>query len=385
MLQPAGMAERSLLPVLSGKRIVVCVGAGGVGKTTVAAAIALGFARLGKRVLCITIDPAKRLADSLGLGAMNSEEQQVSAGLFEDAGITVSGSLTVLMLDTKRTFDDLVARHASSPEARDRIFDNRIYKYVSTSLAGTQSYMAMEKVLLVRQDPRFDLIVLDTPPTSNALDFLDAPERLIEAIDSAAMRWLAQTFQASGRFSLSLVARGVALVLRGLGRLTGKGFLEHLAEFVAELNELFGGFRERAALVAAAFRAPDLGYVLVTSAAPAAIEEVSYFATRLREQGMRADAVVINRLHPAPGPAEPASLQALVAELGLRFPRDSVVKLRHAAEDDKKRAAFEARQLGFLAGALGADPPEQLRVPVLAADVHDVRSLSFVASRLFPA
>jgi anion-transporting ArsA/GET3 family ATPase len=378
------MATDSLLPILAGKRIVVCVGAGGVGKTTVAAAIALGFAAQGKRVLCITIDPAKRLADSLGLGAMNTEEQAVSPELFAKAGVTVLGSLTVLMLDTKRTFDDLVARHASSPEARDRIFQNRIYNYVSTSLAGTQSYMAMEKVLLVRQDPRFDLIVLDTPPTSNALDFLDAPERLIEAIDSAAMRWLVQTFEKSGRFSLNLVARGVALVLRGLGRLTGKGFLEHLAEFVAELNELFGGFRERAAIVAKAFRAPDLAYVLVTSAAPAAIDEVSYFAARLREQGMRPDAVVVNRLQPAPETAEPSAVQSLARELGLELSEHALGGVLHSAADERSRAAFEARQLQVLSAALGADPPKQLRVPVLAADVHDVRSLSNVAARLFP-
>ncbi|HEX2670328.1 MAG TPA: ArsA-related P-loop ATPase, partial [Polyangiaceae bacterium] len=138
----------SLRPLLESKRIVVCVGAGGVGKTTVAATIALGFAQRGERVLCITIDPAKRLADSLGLGAMSAEEQRVSPELFERAGLVVAGELTVLMLDTKRTFDDLVRRHASSPEVRDRILQNRIYIYVSTSLAGTQSYMAMEKVLL---------------------------------------------------------------------------------------------------------------------------------------------------------------------------------------------------------------------------------------------
>lgn len=378
------MAEDSLLPILTGKRIVVCVGAGGVGKTTVAAALALGFAGLGKRVLCITIDPAKRLADSLGLGVMNAEEQAVDPALFSRAGLRIPGSLTVLMLDTKKTFDDLVARHASSPEARDRIFENRIYNYVSTSLAGTQSYMAMEKVLLVRQDPRFDLIVLDTPPTSNALDFLDAPERLIEAIDSAAMRWLVQTFERSGRFSLNLVARGVALVLRGLGRLTGKGFLEHLAEFVAELNELFGGFRERAAIVAKAFRAPDLAYVLVTSAAPAAIDEVSYFAARLREQGMRADAVVVNRLQPSPEAAEPGAVQALARELGLQLADHTVSNVLRAAADERARAAFETLQLRVLSAALGADPPQQIRVPVLAADVHDVLSLWNVAGRLFP-
>ncbi len=375
----------SLLPLLQGKRIVVCAGAGGVGKTTVAAAIALGFATQGKRVLCITIDPAKRLADSLGIGAMNTEEQLVSADLFERAGLSVSGSLTVLMLDTKRTFDDLVARHASSPEARDRIFQNRIYSYVSTSLAGTQSYMAMEKVLLVRQDPRFDLIVLDTPPTSNALDFLDAPERLIEAIDSAAMRWLVQTFEKSGRFSFNLVARGVALVLRGIGRLTGQGFLEHLAEFVAELNELFGGFRERAAAVAKAFRAPDLAYVLVTSPAPAAIDEVSFFAARLREQGMKTDAVVVNRLQPSPEASDVAAVTALAEQCGMQLSAAAATGIEQAAVDERRRANFEAGQLQALGKALGSEPPPVLRVPVLSADVHDVGSLSRVAERLFPA
>jgi anion-transporting ArsA/GET3 family ATPase len=379
------MSSDSLLPLLLSKRIVVCAGAGGVGKTTIAAAIALGFASHGQRVLCITIDPAKRLADSLGLGVMSTEEQRVSPDLFTSAGLGVSGSLTVLMLDTKRTFDDLVARHASSPETRDRIFNNRIYSYVSTSLAGTQSYMAMEKVLLVRQDPRFDVIVLDTPPTSNALDFLDAPERLIEAIDSAAMRWLVQTFEKSGRFSLNLVARGVALVLRGLGRLTGKGFLEHLAEFVSELNELFGGFRERAALVSKAFRSPELGYVLVTSAAPAAIDEVSYFSARLRSQGMRTDAVIVNRVQPSPGLADAEAVRVAASELGLSLSGSMLEKVQRAAADDRARALFEASQLQELDRALGPDRPKQWRVPVFAADVHDVRSLSHVAARLFPA
>jgi len=374
----------SLRPLLSGKQIVVCVGAGGVGKTTVAAAIALGFAREGQRVLCITIDPAKRLADSLGIGAMSTEEQRVSPELFTNAGLPAAGELTVLMLDTKRTFDDLVRRHASSPEVRDRILQNRIYSYVSTSLAGTQSYMAMEKVLLVRQDPRFDRIVLDTPPTSNALDFLDAPERLIEAIDSAAMRWLVQTFEKSGRFSLNLVARGVAFVLRGIGRLTGKGFLEHLAEFVVELNELFGGFRERAAAVAKAFRSPDLGYVLVTSPAPAAIDEVSFFAARLREQGMHPDAVVVNRLQPNPALADGPELLLAAHELGLELSVSALAGVARAAEDERTRAAFEAQQLEVLDSSLGAEPPAVLRVPVQAADVHDVRSLARVSALLFP-
>jgi anion-transporting ArsA/GET3 family ATPase len=239
-------------------------------------------------------------------------------------------------------------------------------------------------VLLVRQDPRFDRIVLDTPPTSNALDFLDAPERLIEAIDSAAMRWLVQTFEKSGRFSLNLVARGVALVLRGIGRLTGKGFLEHLAEFVVELNELFGGFRERAAAVAKAFRSPDLAYLLITSPAPAAIDEVSYFAARLRGQGMHPDAVVVNRLQPKPPLAEPSEVEQAAREFGLELSAQTSASVQRAAEDERVRALFEAEQLEVLDRSLGGEPPLILRVPVLAGDVHDVRSLSRVAALLLP-
>ena len=184
---------------------------------------------------------------------------------------------------------------------------------------------------------------------------------------------------------MNLVARGVALVLRGLGRLTGKGFLEHLAEFVAELNELFGGFRERAAVVAKAFRSPELSYVLVTSAAPAAIDEVSYFSARLREQGMRPDAVVVNRLQPSPGAADAATVQAAARALGLELSEYATSGVLQAAVDDRAREHFESRQLEVLEQALGAQPTKLFRVPVLAADVHDVRSLSAVAARLFPA
>ena len=181
------MSLPTLDTLIDERHVVLCVGCGGVGKTTVAAALALAGARRGKRVLCLTIDPARRLANSLGLDRMTGEAQRVEPALFQRAGLEVQGSLTVMMLDTKRTFDELVTRHASTPAARDKILENRLYQYVSTSLAGTQEYMAMEKLLSVKQDDHYDLIVLDTPPTSNALDFLDAPERITEAIDSAAM------------------------------------------------------------------------------------------------------------------------------------------------------------------------------------------------------
>ena len=167
----------SLRALIETRRVILCVGCGGVGKTTTAAALGLAAAMAGKRTLCLTIDPAKRLAESLGFSEMTSEAQQVEPKRLEEAGLRPAGSLTVMMLDTKRTFDDLIAHHASSPDVRDRILKNRLYRHVSTSLAGTQEYMAMEKLHELHQEGRYDLLVLDTPPTRNALDFLEAPKR----------------------------------------------------------------------------------------------------------------------------------------------------------------------------------------------------------------
>src|SRR5690349_14092031 len=269
---PEGPTLRSLV---EGRRVLVCAGAGGVGKTTVAAALAIGAARRNKRVLCLTIDPAKRLADSLGLRGMRGEVMSLGRERLDELGVPPGGSLTVSMLDTKRTFDDIVARHAPNEAVRERILGDRFYNYVSTQLAGTQSYMAMEKVLAVLGDPSYELIVLDTPPTSDALDFLDAPERLVEALDSPAMRWLVDAFEPKRRLGLGALARGVALVLRGVGRLTGRGFLENMAAFVTELNHLFGGFKERARQVSEAFRGADFAYVLVSTPVPPALEEAA--------------------------------------------------------------------------------------------------------------
>ena len=210
----------TLANIVETRRVVVCAGAGGVGKTTVAAALALGAAGRGRRVLCLTIDPAKRLADSLGFAGTRGETLVVDPERLRALGLPAEASLSVSMLDTKRTFDDIVARHAPSAAVRDRILDNRFYQYVSTSLAGTQSYMAMEKVLAVLDDQRYDLVILDTPPTSDALDFLEAPERLVEALDSPAMRWLVDAFEPTRRLGLGALARSVAGILRGMGRLS---------------------------------------------------------------------------------------------------------------------------------------------------------------------
>ncbi len=343
------------------RRVVIAVGAGGVGKTTTAAALGVAAAARGRRVLCLTIDPARRLAEALGLERMSSEEQVVGPELFARAGIPMEGSLTALMLDTKRTFDDLVIKYSSSPERARKLLDNKLYKYVSTSLAGTQEYMAMEKLVAVQQDPRFDLIILDTPPTANALDFLDAPLRLVEALDSSTMRWFLQAFESTGKLSLNLLARSAAIVLRGLGRITGGGFLAEMAEFIAELNDLFGGFKQRAQKVETALRSPEVSFVLVTSPAPMSIQEVLFFSDRLEQARMPRGAFVVNRFRmPPPGlnttPTAADAAQAVLSR-GVRLEDDAPPRLVQAHVDAVRLAALDALHVqGLDARAKGESP-----------------------------
>ncbi|MBJ72505.1 MAG: anion-transporting ATPase [Sandaracinus sp.] len=377
----------SLRQVVESHRVVVTVGSGGVGKTTTAAAIAMHAAMQGKKVLCLTIDPARRLANSLGLDEMTVDEQEVPAELFTRHGLELKGELSAMMLDTKRTFDELVAEQASSPEIRDKILNNEIYKYVAGSLAGTQEYMAMEKLHSVRQDPRWDLIVLDTPPTSNALDFLDAPDRLIDAIDSPAMRWFIQAFQGAGKFSFGMVGKGAAFLLRGLSKFTGAGFLEQIAEFVSGINDLFGGFRDRATEVGDALRSPEVAFVVVTSPAPLSIAEAIFFSERLKEAGMRRDGVVVNGVHaliPEPS-AKGEVLEAALQEAApdLEAPGKIIERMHQALQDERLRGVADRIETDRLKNRVG-DEVVYVEVPKLEEDVHDLGGLATIASHLVP-
>jgi anion-transporting ArsA/GET3 family ATPase len=378
----------SLLSVLERHRVVVCVGSGGVGKTTTAASLALYAAMTGKNVLCLTIDPARRLANSLGLKAMTGDEQLVAPELFAEAGLTANGSLRAMMLDTKRTFDELVERYASSKERAERILNNRLYQYISTSLAGTQEYMAMEKLHAVRQNAEYDLIVLDTPPTTNALDFLDAPEKLVQAIDSPAMRWFMQAFSGAGKIGLGLMGRGAGLVMRGLAKFTGGEFLDSVAHFVSDINELFGGFTDRARSVSDALRSSDVAFVLVTSPDPLAVREAVFFAEKLAGHGMRQAATVINRVtplldephgseaevHQALAPRIPATLEATALE----------EKLWRALDDERMRAVTDRGEVERLR-ALTQNRGLYVEVPTFEQDVHDLAALARVAKHLVGA
>ncbi len=369
--------------MLDSHRVIVCVGSGGVGKTTTSAALAVRAAQNGRRVLCLTIDPAKRLAQSLGLAELRGSEQAVSRELFALQGLRCEGSLSAMMLDMKGTFDELVTRNASSPEQRDRILQNRLYQYVSTSLAGTQEYMAMEKLHAVRLDPRFDLVVLDTPPTTNALDFLEAPQRLVGAIDSPVMRWFVETLENSK--GLSLMGRGAAFVLRGLARFTGVEFLENVGQFVTELNDLFGGFRERAKTVYEDLKGPDVAFVIVTSPSPLTVAEALYFTRKLRDFGIEPKAMIVNRVHGTPeacgdAQAAAAELQTFLQAAGSSADSSELIsRMSEALEDDVALARRDQAGVRRLKESVGQDL-SFAQVPAFERDVHDLAALAQVAA-----
>jgi anion-transporting ArsA/GET3 family ATPase len=375
----------ALSEIIESRRVIITVGAGGVGKTTTAAALGVAAAQRGKRVLCLTIDPAKRLAESLGISSMTTEAVAIDPQRFAEAGSPLTGELTVMMLDTKRTFDDLITKYSSTKEKAQKLLENKLYKYVSTSLAGTQEYMAMEKLIAVKDDPRYDLILLDTPPTANALDFLDAPERMMDALDSATIRWFVESFQSTGKLSLNILARSAATVLKTIGKVTGGGFLEDMAELISQLNDLFGGFKQRAALVQKTLRADDVTFVLVTSPAPMSIREVLYFSERLEKANMPRGAFVVNRFRLPPPNATTAGAVAdvkeAIADRRLTLDDDAPERLLKAHADAVKLAALDAFYVKTLdIGNAGAVPV--VRIPELASDVHDLRLLSSLARML---
>jgi len=377
--------------ILRRRRVLVCAGPGGVGKTTTAAALAVLGARSGRRVAALTVDPARRLADSLGIRDPGARAQELDPKVWQAPGQSDSGGrLSVMMMDTKRTFDELIERHASSPEARDRILNNRLYGYVSSHLAGAHEYMAMEKLLSVSQDSAFDLIVLDTPPTRDALDFLSAPERLVGALDSSVLSWLGQALHPSKGLTLGLLARGVSRVLGTMGRITGRELLEQLARFIVDLNELFGGFRQRAATVAQAFRGSQFGFVLVSSPRSAALDEASRLGRQLQLEGMTTDAFVVNRMPPGGGAASAAQIsQALAARLPDWSPSTAAASLetivRVAAQQSARRRESQER-VDALRSQLGARsrvaPPAFVLVPELPADVQGSAALQQLAQAL---
>ncbi len=279
-------------------RVVICCGSGGVGKTTTSAALALRAALGGARVAVVTIDPARRLADTLALHDVGNVARTVAL-----EGLPPGARLDALMLDAKRTFDDIVRRFAATDDARDRILGNHYYRYVSTRLAGAHEYMAMEKLLELVSSEAYDVVVLDTPPSRHALDFLAAPDRMANLMDEGVMRWLALP---ASRGGWKMIERGSELLARVLRSMLGDRTIGEIAEFFLAFQTLWDGFRERSSRVRALLGAPHTRFVLVTSPAPAARAEALDFVDVLVARGMPFGGFVINRCTEGPDLGEPA-------------------------------------------------------------------------------
>jgi anion-transporting ArsA/GET3 family ATPase len=277
--------------------VIVCAGSGGVGKTTTAATIALWGAIAGRRAAVLTIDPAKRLADSLGVAITGGSEIVVSPELLGNQGIELKGSLSAMMLDQKGAWDALVERHAPSPDVRERILKNRFYQHLSQSFAGSQEYMAIEELARLRESERYDLIVVDTPPSRHALEFLEAPQRMNDFLDKKVIRWFVKPYVAAGWTTMRFLNRTAGFVLRTLEEATGVGVLAEVSDFFGGMSTMFDGFNERIERVSRVLRSPKTAFVLISSPEEEVLEEAEYLSDKMNALGMPLRAVVFNRVH----------------------------------------------------------------------------------------
>jgi anion-transporting ArsA/GET3 family ATPase len=371
--------------LLTEKKILVCVGPGGVGKTTTAAALAAMAARSGRKTLVSTIDPAPRLADALGV-SLSADPTPVPASVSEALG-AAPGLLNVARLDTARAFAALVEEQVPDAQMRRRIFENPIYRQITTTLTGSQEYAATLALYEIVRRNDFDLIVLDTPPTANALDFLEAPHRIADAISSPAIKWFVRpTDTGTGRFSMQRLRAGSAVVLGRLAKFVGSRFLEDIAAFLTDFQTVLAGFLERAQSIDRLLRQNDVAFLLVLAPEVPAVDEALFFQKRLRESKVPLAAFVANRVHVRPGLTD---ADAIGTRLRSRpelagWPTADVdvaaERLARTALDLSQLVDGERRELGRLAALAPGIPV--LEVPLLDHDVASLASLRIVGDHL---
>lgn len=353
--------------------IIVCCGSGGVGKTTTSAALALRAAERGRKVVVLTIDPARRLAQSMGIEQLDNTPRPVT-------GVAGEGSLDAMMLDMKRTFDEVVLSQAS-PEKAKQILANPFYIALSSSFAGTQEYMAMEKLGQIHRDARqagtYDLIVVDTPPSRSALDFLDAPERLSSFLDGRFVRLLL----APAKGPAKLMTAGFSLITNALTRILGAQFLKDLQTFVTALDTVFGGFRQRAQQTYSLLKADGTAFLVVAAPEPDALREAEYFVERLSEDGMPLAGLVVNRASPEPAGQLSAEEAMAAVERLRRADGSSVAAALLRLHADRVRMVQRERTLRDRF-ATAHPQVETVVVPALAGDVHDLDGLRRVGTLL---
>lgn len=371
---------------LRSKRILVCVGPGGVGKTTTAAALGAMAARMGRSTLVCTIDPAPRLADALEMGTLESEPRPVPPETARALGVSGDGLLSAVRLDTRQAFGRLVEEQVVDPAMRRRIFDNEIYRQITTTLTGSQEYAATLALYDLATQGRWDLIVLDTPPTANALDFLEAPHRIAEAVASPAIRWFSRPPDRGGRFSLRHLGFGGAAVMHKLAKFVGSQFLDDVAAFFVDFHAVLDGFLARANAIEQLLRSPDTGFLLVLAPELPAVNEALFFHERLRAAGIPLGAFIANRVHERPGLVDADQLQSSLERQAVlhgctsRDVHIAAERLARMALEYSRLCDSERRELQRLV----ASAPGVLltSVPLLEQDVDSLAALRVIGEHL---
>ena len=393
------MPSLDLEGLLRGKRIVICCGSGGVGKTTVSAALGVQAALLGKKVLTLTVDPAKRLANSLGLSELGNQEARVPEEKFLRHGKNPKGSLHAMMLDTKRTFDELIERYAPNEDVARNIMHNQFYQHLSSAMTGSHEYLAMEKLYQIHLEGRYDLIVLDTPPTKHALDFLEAPNRVRAFFDRSISQWFLKPYLTMGRLSLNLFNRTAGTVLRLVERFTGAEFLHDVSEFVTGLADSFDIFRSRAEEVMHVLRGAQTTFLLVTATDRSALEEAAYFYDRIQEASLPFGGIIANRFHTFPVPEAAGRLSAEGSPPHGQAPLDTDISYlskerglppsvaRRLVENCDRYRGLAQRDQSVLREFVRRSPREVpiLTVPAFDEDVFDIDGLLKMNAHLFPS
>jgi len=366
-------------------RVVICVGSGGVGKTTTSAAIALWGAVQGRRAVVLTIDPARRLADSLGLGALGDEPRLVDNVVLARHGVEARGTLSAMMLDQKGSWDRLIARHAPSDEARERILRNRFYLNLSENFAGSYEYMAIEQLCVLAESGAYDLIVLDTPPTKHALDFFEAPERIRDFLDRRLVRWLVMPYLSRGWVAAKAMNRTAGFLFRKLEEATGIAALAEISDFFSAMSGMFDAFSARTDTIHDILRAANTAFLLVTGPEEQVLTEAEFFSERIRALHMPLKGVVFNRVHDEfsgdpKAQGDEAAVEEAVADAGVDA--ETARWLARNFVDYQMLARGEALRMEQFRGGLSRKVPF-VTVPNFDSDLHDVAGLRRMHHFLF--
>lgn len=378
--------------LLKKSEVVVVVGSGGVGKTTTSALFALHAAIEGRRALVMTIDPARRLANALGVDGLGHEIERIDLQQFTEVGVEAKGELWATMLDMKTAFDSIIGRHVTDEKDRAAIHSNRFYHFFSTSLAGAQELSATDRLLDVVRDGRFDLVILDTPPTTNALDFLDAPTRFAEALDNDTIRWFIDAGSRAVR-ATSLVNVGAGMIVKTLGRFTGMDFFHELGDFLFHLNKVLEGFKERSEETQQLLAGERTAFVIITSPDPATVREAGFFRAKLDEYRVKFGAVVVNRVRQLLPEDAPLDLDAdALTDRLMALPSSEMygrpmttrlaASLLSNARNFNGLALRDRRTIEELQEEFGRNT-ELRTVPLYSTDIHSLQGLERVRRDLF--